>query len=202
MEEPQAPSTVVSSEWENILAKIQSFSLSPPTILVCGGKHVGKSTFCRFLLNSLLKQFSKVLFMETDIGRSEFTPYGCVSLNLVSQHVSGLPYTHLQPPIRSHFIGASTPKEDPEFYLENIKCLLKFKESNKELDKYPLIINTQGWVTDIGYDCLLEISKMSNPNFILYIQNKLHYLQKLCTDLSPEQAPDIDTQCKKRGCTS
>lgn len=37
---------------------------SPPIILVCGGKDVGKSTFCRFLVNCLLNRLETCSFCD------------------------------------------------------------------------------------------------------------------------------------------
>ena len=43
---------------------------------VCGPKGVGKTTFCRFLVNSLLNYHPVVAFLEADVGQCEFTPPG------------------------------------------------------------------------------------------------------------------------------
>lgn len=40
----------------------------PPVIVVCGAKKVGKSTFARFLLNSLLAQYGCVAYLDTGMG--------------------------------------------------------------------------------------------------------------------------------------
>ena len=47
-----------------------------PKVAVCGPKGVGKTTFCRFLVNSLLNYHPVVAFLEADVGQCEFTPPG------------------------------------------------------------------------------------------------------------------------------
>lgn len=76
--------------------------------LVKGAKKSGKSTFSRTLLNRLLtlyatlpvrvcahhlkfgSRYRKVAFLECDVGQSEFTPGGMVSLNVVSKYTFGM----------------------------------------------------------------------------------------------------------------
>eukprot|EP00833_Pecoramyces_ruminatium_P006163 jgi/Orpsp1_1/1180195/evm.model.c7180000072476.2 len=56
----------------------------PPIIAITGSKNMGKSTFSRYMVNSLLNCCNEVAYLECDIGQSEFTPSGMVSLNVIS----------------------------------------------------------------------------------------------------------------------
>lgn len=50
----------------------------PLLVAVCGSKGVGKSTFGRLLLNSLLNAFPAVGYLDSDCGQPEFTtPVRC-----------------------------------------------------------------------------------------------------------------------------
>lgn len=53
--------------------------------LVMGSKNVGKSMFCRGLLNSLLNHTPKVAFLDLDVGQGEFTTEGILSLTVVTE---------------------------------------------------------------------------------------------------------------------
>lgn len=76
--------------------------------LVKGAKRTGKSTFARTLVNKLLERYalsppqesfynlcwwssrySRVAFLETDVGQSEFTPGGMVALTIVDRPIFG-----------------------------------------------------------------------------------------------------------------
>jgi hypothetical protein len=73
--------------------------------LVKGPKNSGKSTFARTLANRLstrsflfpcafatltdISRYQKVAFLECDVGQSEFTPGGMVSLNIVERPLFG-----------------------------------------------------------------------------------------------------------------
>ncbi|RDD42922.1 Polynucleotide 5'-hydroxyl-kinase nol9 [Trichoplax sp. H2] len=138
-------------------------------ILICGGKDVGKSTFCRYLLNSLLTCFNQVAFMESDIGQTEFTPSGFVALNIVTKPVLGPPFTHLRQPSLSYFIGEASARNSPTNYSQAITKLFErymsiSQESNVLI---PLIINTHGWPRGLGIPLLLDIIRITQPTRIL-----------------------------------
>ncbi|PHJ19883.1 molybdopterin guanine dinucleotide synthesis protein b, partial [Cystoisospora suis] len=64
-----------------------------PAVVLWGGKGVGKTTFCCFLLNTLLNFFPKVAFLEADVGQPTFTLPGCVSLLEVTEPVLTPPHS-------------------------------------------------------------------------------------------------------------
>ena len=57
--------------------------------MAVGNKNVGKSTALRILLSRLALAGTPVAFLECDIGQSEFTAPGMVSLNLVESPIFG-----------------------------------------------------------------------------------------------------------------
>lgn len=65
----------------------------PPTILVCGPRKVGKSSFCRYITNNLLNFFPRVALADIDCGQTEFTPPGFISLKILQDALLGKNYT-------------------------------------------------------------------------------------------------------------
>ncbi|KAI9316374.1 Pre-mRNA cleavage complex II protein Clp1-domain-containing protein [Dichotomocladium elegans] len=133
-----------------------------PVSVVCGAKDVGKSTFVRYFVNCLLNKHQKIAYLETDIGQSEFSPYGMITLHVLDSPLLGPPYTHQHlTPKRSHFFGAITPRDNPSHYLRCIHQLIdtwRLENSNAaDTDQLPLVINTQGWIKGLGYDLMLDI---------------------------------------------
>ena len=53
--------------------------------MVIGSSNVGKSMYCRLLLNSYLNTCSQVIFLDMDIGQNEFSTEGVLSLNIVNK---------------------------------------------------------------------------------------------------------------------
>eukprot|EP01135_Chromosphaera_perkinsii_P006190 Nk52_evm7s442 gene=Nk52_evmTU7s442 len=173
-------------EWRTAVEKAVYQNPIANVLLVCGPKNCGKSTFCRYLVNSLLcpsvmywkQDYSLdvsgcVAFLECDLGQSEFTPPGYISLSLLTSPITGPSFSHLRRPIYQLFVGDTSPKSDPEFYLLCIaKALAAFSDLKKEhpnLTNIPLVINTQGWVKGIGFHLLSDIIAMAKPNNVIEI---------------------------------
>ncbi|KAF9081748.1 Polynucleotide 5'-hydroxyl-kinase grc3 [Mortierella sp. AD031] len=155
----------------------------PPVSVVCGGKKMGKSTFSRLILNRMLNRYRKVAFIECDIGQSEFTPVGMVALHVIETPALGAPFTHPRQPYRSFFVGNSTPRDDPDYYMACLKELVKtyygevshtrswdesddYHSDDDEDEHIPLIINTQGWIKGMGYDLLIQLLDYTAPSHI------------------------------------
>uniref|UniRef100_A0A4W5MJX5 Polynucleotide 5'-hydroxyl-kinase NOL9 n=1 Tax=Hucho hucho TaxID=62062 RepID=A0A4W5MJX5_9TELE len=98
-----------------------------PVILVCSAKNVGKSTFNRHLINTLLNHTASVEYLECDLGQTEFTPSGCLSLSTVREPLLGMYCTAF---LLHLFYGQSSCETDLDRYLEEM----------------PIVINTMGWV--------------------------------------------------------
>ena len=81
--------------WQELVSSGHSTILA-----VCGGKGVGKSSFCRFAINRLLCTKEKVYFLDCDLGQSEALPPGLVSLHEIRLPLLGPPFSHLQTPLR------------------------------------------------------------------------------------------------------
>ncbi|KAF6110348.1 nucleolar protein 9 [Phyllostomus discolor] len=133
-----------------------------PVILVCGSQDVGKSTFNRYLINQLLNSLPCVDYLECDLGQTEFTPPGCISLLNITEPVLGPPFTHQRTPQKMVYFGKSACKNSHENYIEIIKYV--FSAYKREA---PLIINTMGWVTDQGLALLVDLIRLLAPSHVV-----------------------------------
>lgn len=149
---------------------------SSQRIVVCGGKDVGKSTFCRFVVNRLLAIHDVVAFLDTDLGQPELTPPGMVSLHALTGPLLGPGFTHMKNPLRSFFCGATNPGTDPLFYMKAVTALLelyerkwgqRLGESTRQV--VPLVINTDGWVKSMGHDLLCQVIMQANPQHVVQL---------------------------------
>ena len=82
------PFTLLPS-WERCLSAFDKPSTEHSIVLVKGSKRTGKSTFARTILNRLLSGYRRVAFLECDVGQTEFSPPGLVSLTVLNQQVFG-----------------------------------------------------------------------------------------------------------------
>ncbi|KAG7256737.1 hypothetical protein CRUP_009120, partial [Coryphaenoides rupestris] len=92
--------------------------------------NVGKSTFIRVLLNTLLNHTTGIDYLEGDLGQTEFTPSGCLSLST-------------RTPEHMIYYGQSSCDSDLDRYLESLKSLWSRRSPSRDT---PVVINTMGWL--------------------------------------------------------
>ncbi|KAI8967030.1 hypothetical protein BDF20DRAFT_903008 [Mycotypha africana] len=156
----------------------------PPVSVICGAKDMGKSSFARYYINRLLSRYKRVAYIETDVGQSEFTPAGLLSLHYITQPILGPPYTHQHlEPERSFFFGSTSCRHDPDYYLACIFELVDHWKHDHEQylksgeDKQegftPLIVNTQGWISGEGYNLLVSQIQKIRPTDIFAMRHHM-----------------------------
>eukprot|EP00050_Salpingoeca_kvevrii_P012688 m.24193 g.24193 ORF g.24193 m.24193 type:complete len:535 (-) comp4241_c0_seq1:131-1735(-) len=180
---PAAVSEVTPSicppAWADILAQFGALAQAadpraPPVLLVCGGKDVGKSTFARFAVNSLLNTHPEVLFLDSDLGQSEFCPPGLVSLHAVTEPLFSPPLAHQQVPLASHFLGCTAPRNDPRAYISAVQSLVAvFRTRCETLGAVPLVVNTHGWVKGLGLPLIGEVIRSAQPSLLVQLQSSV-----------------------------
>lgn len=143
------------------LGRALSLEAGPPIIIVCGPRKVGKSSFCRFLVNSLLNSFPQVTMADLDGGQTEFTPPGFISLKVLRDALLGRTavaisfphHLHAGPPARNmgtadciQYLGFSGVDLSPKHYFLSVRRL--FSDFAKQGDPpMPIVVNTMGWIT-------------------------------------------------------
>ncbi|XP_041654250.1 polynucleotide 5'-hydroxyl-kinase NOL9 [Cheilinus undulatus] len=137
-------------------------------VLVCGTKNVGKSTFIRFLINTLLNHTTSVDYLEGDLGQTEFTPAGCLSLSTVREPLLGPPFTHQSTPEHMIYYGQSSCEWDLDRYLESLKSLWRRRSQSRET---PVIINTMGWVKGFGFQLLVDMIRFFPVSHVVQLSH-------------------------------
>ena len=135
--------------------------------VVCGSKNTGKSSFSRYLVNSLLNAHRSIMYLDMDCGQPEYTPPGLVSLFEVTEPMIEPTYLkRYERPLASHFIGDTSPGTDPGLYERSVSNLFsrwaewkKATETAKRRRKDckqegVMVINTHGWIQGLGLDVL------------------------------------------------
>jgi hypothetical protein len=158
-------SLMISPTWSDYIS-----STSARVIAVCGSRNMGKSMLAKCLMNSLQDRPGNegVLYLETDLGQSEFTPGGIVGLYRVTEPLLGPAFCHTQTnetTICQFFVGHTCPDKNPAYYFRAIAAAFKFYQDMPV--KPPLIINTHGWTTGLGWEMVLEILCLTRPDEIV-----------------------------------
>lgn len=78
-------------------------------------------------------------------------------------------------PVRAHFIGDVSPRDDPESYVAAVHDLMDFfrariqpgePNENGGSHRVPIVINTQGWIKGLGADLAARIVPILRPTHI------------------------------------
>ena len=146
-------------------------SSSPPSYLLCGARAVGKSTFSRLLVNSLLRHHRRLLYLDLDCGQPEHTPPSLTSLCLVTRPLLSPTHTRQLRPLLSFFMGAPSYHHDPAWFIRAVSRLTQRVEEERRQrgERVPLIINTAGWLTGLGGVVLHEVMQLTRPLHVLYL---------------------------------
>ncbi|KRY19729.1 Polynucleotide 5'-hydroxyl-kinase NOL9 [Trichinella patagoniensis] len=135
------------------------------SILFCGHIGSGKSTRMRYFANRLLSLKVKTYLLDLDLGQSEMTLPGCISLTKLDEPLYGVNLKRMNKCEICYFYGEISPSNRPEIYLQLISRLY---EEYVKITKYGvLLINCNG----LGLDILLKIVDSLKPNEIFFFEN-------------------------------
>jgi len=133
--------------------------------IVIGDVDTGKTTFCTYLANSLLKTGVKVALIDADIGQADVGPPTTISLTFVEDYTSGLSSLSAK---ALFFTGHISPSPVMEKVIHGIEKLVALQRSSP----HPAVINTDGWVADeraVAYK--LRMANAVSPDLAVGIGN-------------------------------
>lgn len=137
-------------------------------VFVCGNRKVGKSTFCRYLVNRMLNYHKKVAFIDFDCGQAEFTPPGFVAFSVREGPFTSPNFVNLsQQPTQSRFYGSMNPSEDPKRYLSCCVDLWDSFITENIQAGVPVVINMLGWISGLGLALHSHLLHVIKPTHIL-----------------------------------
>ncbi|KAG2400305.1 Polynucleotide 5'-hydroxyl-kinase [Vigna angularis] len=180
MDSSPSQNIYIPEQWSEAAESI-SCSSTPPIVFICGAKNCGKTTFSRYLLNILLHKYTKVAYLDTDVGQPEFTPPASLSLTIVHKVTPELDDIFCALDLCSTlclFFGDVSCKRDPSTYLSYVFAIYDYyqkeygisvKGENPCRIKLPLIVNTPGWVKGVGYDVLVDMLNYISPTHVVKI---------------------------------
>jgi hypothetical protein len=76
-------------------------------------------------------------------------------------------WTLAHTPARAHFLGDTTPRDEPARYLAMLEELLGFYARENASQTMPLIVNTPGWVKGLGADLASRLEHLACPTLII-----------------------------------
>eukprot|EP01130_Rhizamoeba_saxonica_P005716 TRINITY_DN2271_c0_g1_i2.p1 TRINITY_DN2271_c0_g1~~TRINITY_DN2271_c0_g1_i2.p1 ORF type:complete len:308 (+),score=67.75 TRINITY_DN2271_c0_g1_i2:388-1311(+) len=152
--------------------------------MVVGAVDTGKSSLCRLLCNYATRREEQVTFVDIDVGQGQISLPGVVSAIALERPFDIEDGWGFAPSL-SYFYGHSSPGVNDKLYRVQLKNLAnmvqKRLENNAEVAPSGIIINTCGWVDDVGYELLIEAIDCFVPDIILVMSQ-----ERLFADLQKE----------------
>ncbi|KRZ09628.1 Voltage-dependent calcium channel unc-36 [Trichinella zimbabwensis] len=139
------------------------------SILFCGHIASGKSTRLKYFANRLLSRRVKTYLLDLDLGQSEMTLPGCISLTKLDEPLYGVNLKRMNKCEICYFYGEISPSNRPKIYLQLINRL--YEEYLKITEDGVLLINCNGWISGLGLDILLSIVDSLKPDKIFFFEN-------------------------------
>ncbi|XP_078049554.1 polynucleotide 5'-hydroxyl-kinase NOL9 [Augochlora pura] len=158
--------------------------------VIAGGKSVGKSTAVRCLINSLLPVTKMVVLLDVDPGQTECAPAGGMSFSLIEEPLLGPNFTHLKPPAYQLYLGDIDVSKCITKYIEGVKMLYEKLSSCPIMSRLPIVVNTMGFTSGLGWDIMIFIIKLMQPSLIVQIMSekiKSNYPEQLSKEVINNQ---------------
>ncbi|XP_035216221.1 protein CLP1 homolog [Stegodyphus dumicola] len=152
-----------------------------PVTLLAGPTDVGKSTLCRYLLNSAARSGWQPLFIDLDVGQSSISIPGTVGIVPVENTVDivgGFDERKLS----VYFFGYKSPGHNILLYSLLIKKLSqtlhsRMKHISKNVQASGVVVDTCGWTTGNGYCSTVLASKAFEIDVLFVLGDSDLYTQ-------------------------
>lgn len=157
----------IPQSWARAFEELLASSGKPVSALVLGAVDSGKSSFCTYIANRLLREKRKVAVLDGDLGQSDIGPPCTVAYTFIMKPVTDLFNLNTKSAV---FIGVTSPSTVINKVVEGLAAL---KEGMLANNPDFIIVNTDGWIDEedaVYYK--IKLVETLNPDVIFYIQKK------------------------------
>lgn len=165
---------IIPESWKAAAKEIAHYPLhtrKPPCLIICGPRKRGKSTTCRFLLNSMLNSYPQIAHLDLDPGQTEFIPPGFLSLKICQNPIFEPPFAHSGKVDHAKHFGFTSMDLSPKHYYRCVYSLFETYRREYFVKGIPLVINTMGWISGLGLEMLKAIVRMIKPSHLAYLND-------------------------------
>lgn len=159
--------STIPSSWSEAFKETLELQAKPATIMVIGNVDSGKTSFCTYLINRLLREKRKIAFLDGDLGQSDVGPPCTLAYTFVTKPITDLFNLYAE---NAFFVGVTSPSTAIKKVIEGLNVLKReILGSNPDF----IVIDTDGWVE--GEEAIVykvQLAKELNPNVIFCIQQK------------------------------
>jgi polynucleotide 5'-hydroxyl-kinase GRC3/NOL9 len=157
----------IPTSWIKSFEELLKIPTKPTIAMVLGTVDSGKTSFCTYLINRLLREKRKVAILDGDLGQSDIGPPCSVAYTFVTKPITDLFNLEAK---NAFFIGSTSPSTAIDKVIEGL-TLLKKEILSSEPDF--VVINTDGWVEgDEAVNYKVQLIRVLNPDVIFCLQQK------------------------------
>eukprot|EP01063_Lacrimia_lanifica_P037933 TRINITY_DN7947_c0_g1_i1.p1 TRINITY_DN7947_c0_g1~~TRINITY_DN7947_c0_g1_i1.p1 ORF type:complete len:420 (+),score=154.20 TRINITY_DN7947_c0_g1_i1:49-1308(+) len=159
-------------------AAAQRQAPSGPHILVVGQTDTGKSTLCKYLINSATRQGHSLSFVDADLGQNSITVPGSLASVFMDagREVDVEEGFTLLPPLAFFFGDLTLNRGNLGKYqhlCDQIAACLKANAENRPTFQHGgVIVNTMGWIEDLGYEAIKMLVEALGIDTVVVMDNR------------------------------
>jgi polynucleotide 5'-hydroxyl-kinase GRC3/NOL9 len=170
----EADGNTIPPSWTESARKLLDLQTRPATAMTFGTADSGKTSFCTYLINKVLREKRRVAVLDGDLGQSDIGPPSTVAYTFVTKPVTDL--FNLQAK-NAVFIGETSPGNAIDKMIEGLALL---KKEILAADPDALVVNTDGWVEgECAVAYKLKLAEELKPEVIFCIQQRDELAQLL-----------------------
>lgn len=157
----------IPPSWNKACDELLGLQAKPVTALVLGAADSGKTSFCTYIVNRLLKKVHRVAIIDGDLGQSDIGPPCTISYAIASKPITDLFNLRAE---NAYFVGVTSPSRAAEKAVYGLTRLFE-----EVLNFHPdfVVVNTDGWVEgDEALKYKIQIIAKIVPHIILCIQEE------------------------------
>lgn len=155
----------LNEQWNNLEVK------SNTKLVVIGGKNVGKSGLCQFLINKNIESFKKILLIDLDIGQQICGVSQTISASVITKPIIGPGYLSKVRPDKSFIYGDKSVMIAPFKYVRCVRQLMEFCAANPDYQNIPWVINTMGYQKGFGLQLICLLIRILQPTDVVQVQH-------------------------------
>jgi polynucleotide 5'-hydroxyl-kinase GRC3/NOL9 len=190
----EADGNTIPVSWKDASEKILAFNKKSSIIMVLGKIDAGKSSFCTFVANNMLKNKKKVAVVDGDLGQSDVGPPASIGYGRVKRPIKDLFEVNADDVL---FIGVTTPSGVMDRVIAGMARMKE--EALEKSDTEFLIVNTDGWIE--GEDATkykLALVESVNPDVVVGLQQQNELAHILATLKAETISAEIPQALKQR----
>jgi len=163
----QVDEDTIPAVWTRSFEELLKVQDKPVTVMVLGSVDSGKTSFCTYLMNRLLREKKRVAILDGDLGQSDVGPPGTVAYTFATKPITDLFSLEAK---NAFFVGSTSPSTAVDRVIQGL-TLLEKEVLCSEQDF--VVINTDGWVEgEEAFNYKVQLIRALDPKVIFCIQQK------------------------------